>query len=533
VIEARLVIVLHCHLPYVRHPEHEEFFEEDWFFEAVAETYVPLLLMMEDLAQEGVPLCLTLSVSPTLCEMMANDLLTERCARYLNRHVELARSEMDRRSGTEMEDAARFYHQHYSEVREAYLNRYDRDLLGAFCRLRERGHVELMGSAATHAILPLLKRRRCQRAQVRIGLETYARRLGDQPRGFWLPECAFSPQLDELLAEQSIRYTFVDTHGLLLGSPRPPLGVFAPARAPSGVAFFGRDVESSQQVWSADHGYPGDARYRDFYRDLGWHGDYDYLRPYLGESGERKFLGFKYFRITGDDVPGEHKQPYRPAEAMAAAEEHARHFVRSRADQAGRVAEATGLERPVIVSPYDAELFGHWWLEGVHFLEQVLRGLAHTPEVGTICACECLEGGPVQETSPVESTWGYKGYYEVWVNGSNDWVYPELNRMEARLGRVAPQETGPLVDRALNQCARHLLLAQSSDWPFLLCTKTADEYAARRFRDQVRRFHALMDQVEEGAVQEPVLRRLEWLDDPFPELDYHAFLPGAGGSPPD
>ena len=373
--QANLLLILHCHLPYVRHPEHDDFLEEDWFFEAVAETYVPLLLALERLEEDAVPFPLALSVSPTLCEMLANPLLQRRLARYLDRHVDLAEAEVRRTRATPFADAARMYARHYRTVRDACATRYGGDILQAFARLHRAGRLELIASAATHALLPLLASPQARRAQVEVGLQCFRRHFGVRPRGFWLPECAFDPAVPRLLAEFGLGCFFLDTHGILLADPAPPAGVFAPLATPDGPLAFGRDVETGRQVWSAQEGYPGDPVYREFHRDLGYDADPERLAPCLPADGARRPVGLKYHRVTGACPLGD-KRPYEPAAAVARARQHAAHFVARRTEQARRIARALGpaLGRaPVIVAPYDAELFGHWWFEGVHFLETVAR----------------------------------------------------------------------------------------------------------------------------------------------------------------
>ncbi len=529
-----LIPVLHCHLPYVRHPEHDDFLEEDWFYEAVAETYVPLLLMLKRLQAEGSRFRLTLSISPTLCEMMCNELLRARCVRYLERHVELAQKEVARTRGTPFARAAEMYLERYRCVHSAYVGRYERDIVGPFRELARSGHIELIGSAATHALLPLLGEEQGKAAQVRVGLGSFRKHFGRAPEGFWLPECAYESGLEALLAQNGIRYFFVDTHGVLLAEPQPPFGVFAPLRTPAGPYAFGRDVESSRQVWSADEGYPGDPLYREFYRDLGHDAQLDYLRPYLHADGVRRNLGLKYHRITGN-VPLDRKEPYDPAAAHRRAVQHADAFVRERAAQAARVRRATGAV-PVIVCPYDAELFGHWWFEGIWFLERVLRQVDRTRDLECVTPGEWLseylpEGHARQSGQPAFSSWGYRGYLDVWVNGSNDWMYPRLHAAESAMIRASAHfaSTDGLVRRALNQCARQLLLAQASDWAFLVSTGTASHYARRRFNQLMDRFDVLLAQAEGGAVQPDVLRQYESLDDAFPELDHTVFCAADAG----
>jgi 1,4-alpha-glucan branching enzyme len=523
-----LLLVLHCHLPYVRHPEHEDFLEEDWFFEAVAETYVPLLQTLEGLYRDGVPFRVTLSFSPTLCEMLENALLQERCVRYLERRVELAAKEVVGKASTPFAEAARMYRRHYETVHETFAGRCGRRLLPAFARLAADGDVELLGSAATHALLPLMGTPEARRAQVALGLRSFARHFGGRPQGFWLPECAYGPGLDALLGRFGIRYFFLDTHGVLLAEPRPPHGVFAPLETPAGTYAFGRDFESSRQVWSAREGYPGDPAYREFHRDLGFDAGLEYLRPYLPADGVRRPLGFKYHRVTGD-APLGRKEPYGPAAAAERAKAHAAHFVSQRAAQAAAVAQATGLD-PVIVCPYDAELFGHWWWEGPQFLAEVFRLVAGRDDLEWVTGSECLDNvtaGARQQGRPAQSTWGNGGYFDVWVNPASDWMYPMLLTAEASMVQSAtlmPRADG-LLRRALNQCARSLMLAEASDWPFLISTDSAAQYARRRFTDLLGRFSDLMAQVRAGRVDESLLERCEFLDDAFPEADYTLFGP--------
>ena len=529
-----LLMVLHCHLPYVRHPEHEDFLEEDWLCEAVAEAYVPLLETLGRLEADAVPFRLTLSISPTLCEMLANKLLRSRLVRYLDRRVELADREVARTRGTPFAEAAELHRRHYRAVRCAYLERYGGDLIGAFAALRRRGRVELIASAATHALLPLLPTEVARRAQVEAGLRCFERHFGFRPDGFWLPECAYAPGLAELLATCGLRFFFLDTHGVLLAEPRPAMGVFAPLATPAGPHAFGRDVESGKQVWSAQEGYPGDAAYREFHRDLGHDAPLDYLRLGLQQDGVRRASGFKYHRVTGE-CPLEQKEPYRPREAAARAREHAAHFVAARVEQVGRVAAAIA-RPPIIVASYDAELFGHWWFEGPLFLEHVARAAARTDELGCTTPGRCLErarregGGDGRPAEPATSSWGRGGYFDVWVNDSNDWIYPALHASQLAMERAAarhPHAEG-LVRRALNQCARQLMLAQGSDWPFLMYAGTARRYASFRVRSLLERFDALMSQLQRGRPSEPLVAEHEWLDDPFPWLDYRLFAPGGG-----
>jgi len=123
------------------------------------------------------------------------------------------------------------------------------------------------------------------------------------------------------------------------------------------------------------------------------------------------------------------------------------------------------------------------------------------------------------------SSWGDKGYNEVWLNGGNDWIYVHLIKAAQRMAELAnrfPKAEG-IQRRALNQCARELLLAQSSDWAFLMTMGTAMQYSTKRTKEHIQRFLALYDQINTNAVNEDYLRGLEWRDNIFPELDYSVY----------
>jgi 1,4-alpha-glucan branching enzyme len=307
---------------------------------------------------------------------------------------------------------------------------------------------------------------------------------------------------------------------LLYSRPRSLFGVFAPIYTPNGVAVFGRDQESSKQVWSAKEGYPGDTVYRDFYRDVGFDLDMGHVGPYVSPDGIRTFTGIKYHRITGET---EHKELYDPDAAYARVQEHAANFVFNRERQAEHLADVMG-KQPIILSPYDAELFGHWWFEGPDFLEHVLRRMAPSM-VRPVTMTEYLEENPThQVATPCASSWGDKGYYEVWLNGSNDWIWRYLHDAAIRMSERARQHQSPdpVRERVLNQMARELLLAQSSDWPFIMTMGTSVQYAERRFKLHIDRFNQLDAILHEGW-DEDKLRKIEEVDNIFPDIDYRVY----------
>jgi len=331
-----------------------------------------------------------------------------------------------------------------------------------------------------------------------------------------------------VLAEANIRWFVIDSHGLMFGNPRPRYAIFAPSYTPAGPAVFARDRESSRQVWSQEDGYPGDPAYRDFYRDIGFDLPPEQLGDFLPANGVRKFSGIKYHRITGATAD---KDIYNRAWAMGAADAHAGHFVHSRVKQIEQLLENTNID-PIVVSPYDAELFGHWWFEGPEFLNLFIRKAAFDQQTFKMTTpSRFLADHPTQQlVVPSASSWGHKGYWEVWLDESNSWIYPHLHAAARRMTEVAtefaalPAELTPLVERALRQLARELLLAQSSDWAFLMKTGTAQIYASKRTKDHILRFTRLYDQIRGRNIDEKFLENCEWRDNIFPDVQWRHYL---------
>ncbi|MDX2174860.1 MAG: 1,4-alpha-glucan branching protein domain-containing protein [Candidatus Sumerlaeia bacterium] len=521
-----LCLVLHAHLPFVRHPEHEDFLEEHWLFEALTESYVPLIDIFHGLARDGVRWKLTMSLTPTLCAMLGDELLGQRFLRYLGRSIELAEKELTRTAAlAEFAETAQMYHARLLRVRELFEHRYGGRILNAFKEFAESGNLELITCSATHGFLPVLRQQeKAVRAQILVGVQSFKNTFGWAPKGIWNAECGFFPGVDAYLKEAGISYFFVDSHGLLFANKRPRYGVFAPIQTPLGVSAFARDVESSRSVWSAAEGYPGDPRYREYYRDIGFDLDLDYIRPYIHESGIRTATGIKYYRISGTRDLHD-KQPYRRAEALQAADEHAADFLFNRQHQSLHLASL--MDRPpIIVAPYDAELFGHWWYEGPEFLDRLIRRTAEQDDIELITPSGYLERYPRNQVAmPSLSSWGNNGYSEVWIDQSNDWIYRHLHKAAERMQQLVARfpDPTPVQQRALNQALRELLLAQSSDWAFIMKMKTMVNYAERRTREHLHRFNTIYDQLMAGVIDEVVLEDYEYKDNIFPKIDVSVF----------
>ena len=534
------VLALHSHLPYARGAGRWPHGEE-WVHEAVLGTYLPLLVLLHDLRGAGVPYRIVIGLTPILIEQLADRDINVRTLEYIDDQV--VRAERDLRRFTDDGDRAHaelahFYVGSYGRLREAYRARFGRDLVGAFADLAKSGHVEILTSAATHGYLPLLDRASVD-AQLRIGLRSSRRLTGLDPTGIWLPECAYAPGLEKALAAHGITHFFTDA-ALLPGHARPAddlrrrrgqsdLGRWAPQEervqvataqttssdvdllrpyyvADSDVVAIARHDRVSSQVWSAFTGYPGDAQYREFHR-------------------KDTTSGLRYWRVTSVHKGLGEKEEYSPGRAAERTREHASHFVSVvREELSGQRGDGRD---PLLAVTFDSELFGHWWFEGVDWLGLVLRELTES-DVRVATAAEYLDREPPKERIALsEGSWGKNNDHSTWLNEGTAWMWDELARLAGDMEglRSAVRRGDPFRERAARQAMRELLLAQSSDWPFLVTTGQAADYAVERFRSHAHRFRRAVALAHSGdATEDEVeLRSLEHADNPFPDASVADF----------
>ncbi|ASJ09977.1 1,4-alpha-glucan branching protein [Thermococcus sp. P6] len=516
--------VLHTHLPYVR--KHGKWpFGEEWLYEAMSETYLPLLMEFERLRSSGVRFQLVINVSPVLAEQLSDEYIKGEFERYLLRKIEAV--EEDLKSGKYSEDAVRASLDHFRKVYN-YWKAINGDIVGKFREFQDAGYVEIITSAATHGYLPLLGRDEAIRAQLANGVATYEKHFGRKPRGIWLPECAYRPEgewelpggrkvkrqgIEKFLEEFGIEYFFVESSLIDRG---PVVEVYGEVPLYEGdkstlrpywikdssVAVFARNRETGHQVWSAHHGYPGDFWYREFHR-------------------KAPKSGGQYWRITGKEVPLSRKEFYDPEKAMERVEEHARHFVglvrRLLSDH-----ERKSGEKGIVVSPYDTELFGHWWFEGVKWLCRVLELMA-TEGIVTTTISAYLDGyrGRRHEIELPEGSWGAGSDHSTWWNEETTWTWEEVYRAEDRMVGLASKYMGKdeKVEETLKQLARELLILEASDWQFLITTGQAKEYAKKRVLLHSRDFHRLANELERyvrtGEFNDSLLEELRERDNAF------------------
>jgi 1,4-alpha-glucan branching enzyme len=516
-------LVLHSHIPYVlAHGSWPH--GMDWLYEAAAETYLPLLDVFERLADEGIPPGITVSFTPVLMEQLKDSAFAAGFEDYLDMRIAVAASDeasFARTGNARLRSLAAYWEAWYRKLLDGFRGRAHGDILDSFRSLQDRGQIEVLTSAATHGYFALLSRDESIRQQVRQGRHTYRRYFGREPRGFWIPECAYRPGyawkdpfgegdpyerlgVDEILGQEGFGYFFVDGHMLKGGEAKgvyidqfPGLkllwekfrGAYRPAEEqpldpysaflayPSHVAFYARDEISGAQVWSRDRGYPGDGRYLEFHK-----------KRFPG--------GLRYWRITSSEADLGLKEPYEPDRTGERLEEHAAHFV--------SVLESTlaNREEGAIVALYDTELFGHWWFEGPEWLYRVVKNLRES-SVRAVTASAALETLPPSTVvSLPEGSWGKGGFHWIWLNEDTSWIWKKIYRIEAAAAALTPRLAG-LDQRLVKQFFREKYLLESSDWPFLISTWSARDYAENRAAEHYERALTLFEWLERGGRLSP------------------------------
>jgi 1,4-alpha-glucan branching enzyme len=550
--------VLHSHLPYSRKAGRWPHGEE-WLHEGISETYLPLLNALYDLKDEGCPFKLTLGLTPVLVEQLDDKLILEHFRIYIEDKIKRAAGDIarfEKESNGHLAYLARYYREYYQNLLNTFENRFGGRIIGPLKILQDEGNLEILTSAATHAYLPLLERDSSVYGQLRTGTEAYRRHFGRSPRGIWLPECGYRPAIyagtgsqsyrkpgfEYFLANLGIGLFFAETHtieggepvgkatGAIIGPygdiPRRYVVPLADYKEPTmkttflpywvqstepsvDVAVVGRNNRTGMQVWSADWGYPGDFDYREFHKKDG-------------------VSGLQYWRVTNALRDLGDKDYYYPDWAAGKVEQHASHFVTLVTEM---VADfySQNQKQGIVAAAYDTELFGHWWFEGVTWVKQVLKQLATSETVELTTASDYIEKHPPEDVLALkEGSWGQAGNHFTWLNTDTEWMWPLIHNAEIKMEQLVvkyPEAKGENA-RHLNQAARELLLLESSDWPFLITTGQAREYAIKRFQEHVERFETLADIALTGkinAAAQDYYHEVYELDNIFPDIDYRNF----------
>jgi 1,4-alpha-glucan branching enzyme len=488
-------------------------------FQAILETWIPLLETLTRLEQDAVPYRLAIALSPLLCGMLQDCDLNARFISYLDKKIEFGRKELDRNSqDPELQALSRYYYEADVERRIFYTERCNMNLLDLFRQFQATGKVELLTTAASYAFLPFYASRpEVISSQIETALVSHRRMFGKNPDGFWLPEFGWDGALEPCLKTYGFTYTMVTSHGMVLGNPPAAKGSFYPAKSKGGLVFLGRDFTAAGDLETL---LAGDdcSGFRNRFTDAGFELSLRALKPFIGRGKERCATGFRYH----DGARARERRLYNPEEARQKAASLAREFLALRIKN---LQEAQGhLAEPALsLCAFDSLCFGSSWYEGPAFLETLLREGAKSAKVELSCPADYIEKqGAFPVCEPEFSSWGEDGYAANWLDASNDWMYRHVFRAVQRMSEMTerfPNDTG-LKERALNQAARELFLAMGADWPRMLNQGRDPEYARSQIEEALRNFTTIYESLGSNYISTERLTDLERRRPVFPFINY-------------
>ena len=515
-------LLLHGHIPFINGNGHASGFQESWFFESLSETYIPLLEVFDRLDRDLVPFRMGLSLSPTLCHMLADESLIQRYIDFLDRQIEFGRWELERTAGdSELQSLVKHTYERVEEKKLFFTGRCEKNILKGFDYYQRKGRLEILITAATHAFLPFYTSYpEAVQAQFEVAISTYRSNFGKHPQGFWLPELGWKAELDSWLRSYNFGYTVVDAPALVFARPAAAKGSFYPARTPMGIFLFGRDFYAAEDMVKISQ----DALFRYNFRDLGFELPLENVKNFLGPQGNRTGTGYKYW-AAGDDGSG--KAVYNPVLAREKVKGHARAFLEARLLRLKSAADLMD-GCPISLCAFEADSFGRFWHEGPEFIETLFREGTKNGEFQFMTPAEYLwklDPGTFQTLIPEFSSWETNGYAEAWLDSSNDWMYRHAMRALERMVEIAerfPDNTG-LKERALNQAAREILLVLSSDWSKMLYRQEYAEYARNCIENSLRNFTTIYEALGSNYISTEWLTQLERRHNIFPNINYRVF----------
>jgi len=515
-------LILEAHLPFVREFRNENDFSqaESWFFEAVSQTYLPLLEVFDRLENDRIPFRLGLAISPMLCHMLSDEHLLNKYLIHADKQIEFGKQELERTAGSDLNKLVELHYNKLLDRRIAFTERYGKNILKAINSYRRKGKIELLASCATHAFLPFISSNsESTQAQLEVAISCYRRHFGGCPQGFWLPQLGWTSALEPYLRAYNFSYTVVDSHALLFGQPSPLKGSFYPVKTPNGTFILARDFYSIREIEQIAN----DNTYIDNDRDAGYEHAPEIVSQFLSAAGERHRTGYKYWSksVNGSNAL------YNPKAASGKITEYARAFLEKTITRLEEVSMHMK-EAPLSLYAHNADNFGRFWYEGPQFIEAVFRMACGYRDFQFLCPSEYIckqDLSALQVSEPEFSSWGANGYAETWLDASNDWIYRHLKRSMERMTELAerfPDDTG-LKERALNQAAREILLAQSSDWPDLLYKQDSTEYARSQAENALRNFTTIYEALGSNYISTEWLTSLERCHNIFPNINYRIF----------
>lgn len=521
--ENKLLLILTARQGYLRSGDADFSVKSEGFFQAMTQSYIPLLNMARSLEADGVPFKIGLVLTPPLCEMLFDPLLQSQYEVYLSRLERLGEAELSRCSGSaEYSQAARCFDQ-IQRTKVDFVQVYGRNLLQEVRRLEKEGFVELIPTAATYAYLPhYADFPEAVNAQVETGIYSNRHFFADTGEGFWLPFLGYPKDIDQTLRSYGASYTVVDARTVLFSEDCPQEGIFYPVRSKHSLVLFAKDPDTPDDI-RGEGGYCHAASYLCAQRDIGFDLSREDLAGFLQEGEARAATGFSYWSCesTGDTLV-----PYDKEAADRQVQIDARSFVEAKAKKLYQARELMEGETPVLTCVIPLELLGQVWREGIEWLECVFR-YAHTSGGFVFEHCKSLleKQFSLQKIEPYPCSSNGLGYGEDLLDESNSWMMRYTRKATKRMIDLAqrlPSETS-LKERLLNTAARQVLLAQSGEWARMLHDGKLPDRVKEIFREEILSFTRVFDSLASNVVSMEWLIECEKRNAIFPWLNYRIF----------
>lgn len=480
-MDNKLFIFLHSHLPFSLNKGRWPFGEE-WLFEISLSTYLPLLKIFFELKEMNINFHLNIGLTPVLMDQLKSQYFVEKFLEYIEIKEKRGKNDYERyKNDLKIKLTLDHYMIELYELKNLFI-KINYDIVDAFKKFQDEGYLEIGTSAITHAYLPLLKYDFSRELQIKNGVKVYKKYINKEPNIIWLPECAYKPGIEKILKEANIKFFILNYHSLIEESEdvliygkgelkvnlKDKFSTFFLYKTDYGPYALLRNPDTSERVWSRDYGYPGDGDYREFHK-----------------KSERS--GFQYWKITDKNLPLDKKDYYDYKKAIEKSKIHAIDFNNNLEKLFIDFNNKYNLNG-LIVAAYDTELFGHWWYEGVNFIKELLI-LSNSSKVYKTSNTENLSKiVPTKKGKFIESSWGLGGFHYTWYNSNTIWMWEKIHEVEDKFMKISDN----IDKKKLNALLKEKFLLESSDFPFLVTTSTAKDYAISRFNEHYNKFIMLL-----------------------------------------
>lgn len=513
-------LLLVCSQPYIRHIENSEKYAEEnrILFDSISNVYLPLLNLLNALDSENIDFKISIVIPPVLTSLLLDREVQEQYLSYLEKRVLLGKKEVARLKGDErLLENARLELSKAERDREDFTVRYGSNLVAAFSELSQKGRVELVATTGTDVYLPhYCDMTEIVNAQVETGIFSFRKTFNEFPSGFYLPHLGYGKGIDSVLKSYNMHYTVLCAKSLLFSESDFSNGVFGPYKfSDSMLSFLTDDFDSDEEIAR----FMDNPVYKNNAKDIGYELPSAALSDFISEDGARVSTGFRYW-TKNDDV-------YDESRALRQADIDARIFLKNKSERLCKAEELLGGNDVSLVSVIPLDKLCAGWVEGIHFIERVLRLCGEEFGIKSEHCVSLTKKQPKLARVEPYSCSGENDIGDSLLDGTNAWILRYSRKMCRRMIDISgrfPNETGLKV-RLLNIGSRELLLAMSSALPLMIHDGNFADYAEKIFQECIRSFTIMYDALGSNTVSTEWLTKLEKKHPIFPWMNFRIFSP--------